>query len=210
MRVITAEQADSAGLTAVDLELPYPDATDGTRMLQDWFAAARKRGASRVGQIAVYVVQPHGDGQVECRSVFYPQHTTEPHFVPGTVQLVPVTRPVMRSVTRLENRCHMESKPVMHSETTYTMQYNSFTKSSQSVPQTHMVTRYEMQNVCRLESVTKLETHWEYTTETRYVPPRVEYLARMRLQETQPACYAAPEDATTSRVQGKLYLEKGE
>jgi hypothetical protein len=61
MRVITAEQAQEASLTPVDLELGFPDATDGTRMLQDWFAAARSRGATRVGQIAVYVVQPRGD-----------------------------------------------------------------------------------------------------------------------------------------------------
>jgi hypothetical protein len=43
----------------------------------------------------------------------------------------------------------MESKPVQHMETTYSQQYNSFTKSYSSVPHTHTVTRYEMQNACR-------------------------------------------------------------
>jgi hypothetical protein len=56
MRVITSSKAQEDGLTPVALDLPFPDATDGTRMLEDWIAAARGRGATRVGDIALYVV----------------------------------------------------------------------------------------------------------------------------------------------------------
>jgi hypothetical protein len=210
MRVITAEQAADAGLAASDLKLTFPDASDGTTMLTDWIAAARARGASRVGDIALYVVKPHDDALVECRSLFYPERTSEPHVVPGGVRFVSVTRPVLRSVTHYEYRCHMVSKPVQHMETTYTQQYNSFSKSYQSVPQTHTVTRYEMQNECRFEPQTRLETHREYTLASQYVPPRVEYLARMRLKETEPACYVPAGDEATSRVEGKIFLAQGD
>jgi hypothetical protein len=210
MRVITAKQAEEDGLATTDLTLPFPDASDGTSMLKDWIAAARRRGASRVGEIALYVVKPHEDGLVECRSLFYPEQTTEPHLVPGGLRMVPVTRPVLRSVTHYEYRCHMVSKPVQHMETTYTQQYNSFSKSYSSVPQTHMVTRYEMQNECRSEPETRLETHWEYTLESRYDPPRVEYLAKMRLKESEPACYVPTGDEATSRVEGKIFLPQGD
>jgi hypothetical protein len=207
IRVITPEQAAQAGLTPVDLDIPFAEEADGTHMLEGWVGAARSRGATRVGDLVVYVVKPHGDDLVECRSVLYPENSVAPEFVGGGYRLVPVTRPVTRYVTRYEYRCHMESKPVTHSETTYSMQYDSFSKSSRSVPQTRMVTRYEMRNECRSEPVSKLETHWEYTLEGRYEPPRVEYLARMRLKETEPACYVAPSADATSRVEGKLYLQ---
>lgn len=206
MRVITAAQAEGSNLTPVDLTVPFPDAADGTRMLEDWVAAARARGANRVGEISLYVVKPKGDDVIECRTVLYPEHTVEPTLVGGGQRLVPVTRPVLRSVTRYEYRCHMVSKPVSHMETTYSTQYDSFAKTTRSVPQSHMVTRYEMQNDCRSEPVTSMETHWEYTLESRYEPPRVEYLAKMRLKETEPACYVAPSAEAASRVEGKLFL----
>jgi hypothetical protein len=208
MRVITADKAAEDGLTSVDLELPFPDATDGTRMLEDWIAAARRRGATRIGDLTLYVVKPRDADTVECRSAFYPEETVEPRWVHGTYQSVPVSRPVMRSVTHYEYRCHMVSKPVQHMETTYTQQYNSFTKSYSSVPQTRSVTRYEMRNECRSEPETRMETHWELTFTSQYTPPRTEYLTRMRLKETEPACYVAPSAEATSRVEGKLFLSQ--
>jgi hypothetical protein len=171
-------------------------------------AAARARGASRVGDVSLYVVKPHDADIVECRTQFYPERAVEPHVVPGGVRMVSVTRPVMRSVTHFENRCYMVSKPVQHMETTYTQQYNSFARSYSSVPQMHSVTRYEMQNECRLEPQTRMETHWEYTLASQYEPARVEYLSKMRLKETEPSCYVAPTVDATSRVEGKLFLQK--
>jgi hypothetical protein len=177
-------------------------------MLEDWIAAARGRGATRVGDIALYIVKPHDEGLVECRSVLYPQETVEPRQVPGTYQSVPVSHPVTSWVTHYEQRCQIVSRPVQHMETTYTQQYNSFTKSYSSVPQMHSVTRYEMQNECRSEPVTRLETHRELTFTSQYTPPRVEYLTRMRLKESEPACYVAPSADATSRVEGKLFLSR--
>jgi hypothetical protein len=108
-------------------------------------------------------------------------------------------------VTRYENRCHMVSKPVQRTETTYTTQYDSFSKSYRSVPQTRSVTHYEMQNECRLEPVQRMETQWEYTLESRYEPPRMEYLSSKRLKQSEPVCYAAEDGAKKSRVVGKAY-----
>ena len=159
MRVITADKAAEDGLTSVDLELPFPDATDGTRMLEDWIAAARRRGATRIGDLTLYVVKPRDADTVECRSAFYPEETVEPRWVHGTYQSVPVSRPVTRWVTHYEYRCHMVSKPVQHMETTYTQQYNSFTKSYSSVPQTRSVTRYEMRNEPFLRERRPLRPH---------------------------------------------------
>ena len=99
------------------------------------------------------------------------------------------------------------SKPVMETETTYQSQYDSFSKSYRSVPQTRSVTRYRMQNECRSEPVTRTETHWEYTTQTRFIPPRTEMLVERRLTETEPVCHVAAEGAV-SRVEGKTYTAK--
>jgi hypothetical protein len=209
MQVITAEQAAQFELRPADLVLPTPDDADGTRMLDKWLDVARAHGASRVSDVALFVVRAkvestEGDGPVECRTGFYPEDGVEPRWVPSSTKQVSVSRPVQRMVTRYRQRCQMVSKPVMHTETTYTSQYDSFSKSTRQVPQTRTVTRYEMQNQCRSEPVTEMETRWEYSFETRYVPPRVEYLATKRLRETSPACYPAAEGAA-SRVEGKIY-----
>jgi hypothetical protein len=204
MQVISTEQAASAGLHGTEVSMPSADDSDGAQMLEGWLDAARARGISRVSDVTLYVVRASAEGAVECRVAFYPQDGVEPRWVPGTTKLVSVSRPVTRSVTRYEQRCRMVSKPVMRTETTYSSQYDSYSKSYRQVPQTRTVTKYEMQNECRSEPVMRMETRWEYTFERRYEAPRVEYLATKRLRETSPACYAASPGAT-SRVEGKVY-----
>lgn len=205
LQVITPEQAAEAGMVSEELVIERDAVADGTSMLDAWFEAAKANGATRVGEVAIYVRRASDDGLVECRTSLYPENTVEPHWRPGTQRLVSVTRPVTRSVTRYENRCRMVSKPVQRTETTYTTQYDSFSKRTRTVPQTRTVTRYESQNECRLEPVQRSETVWEYTTQTKYEPPRVEYLSRKRLRETEPVCYEASATPGKSRVVGKTY-----
>jgi hypothetical protein len=205
MKVLTDQQAADQGMSGEDLRIDGADGTDGTKLLQSWLNAARERGATRVGDIALYIARTNEQGLVECRTAFYPEDTVEPHWVPPTTALVSVTKPVTTLVTHYENRCRLVSKPVQRSETTYVQQYDFMTKSSRSVPQTRSVTHYEMQNECRLEPVLRSETHWQLTFEHRYVPPRVDYLAAKRLREAEPVCYAAPSPETASRVEGKIF-----
>lgn len=206
VQVLSPEQAAGAGLRAEDLRLTFADAADGTKLLERWIAAARQRGTFRVGELVLYVVQKSGGDTVECRSALYPQDSVEPHWVPGQVRVVPVTRPVTRSTTSFETRCRMVSHPVQRAETTYSSQYDSFSHSYHSVPSTHYVTSYEMRDECHSEPVTRLETTWECTFEHRYEPPRLEYLAQKKLRESQPICYVASSPQATSRVEGKLYF----
>jgi hypothetical protein len=82
------------------------------------------------------------------------------------------TVPTQKMVTRYEYRCHMVSRPVTRSETSYESEYDYVSKSTRMVPRTRMVTHYESQNECRSEPVTVSETHYETKTETRYIPPQ--------------------------------------
>jgi hypothetical protein len=207
IQVITEEQAASRNLSGVALRIDFAgDDEDGTRMVSTWLDGARRRGSHLVGAITLYVVRPRAsEGDVvECRTVFYPKDAVVPHTVPGGMHMVSVSRPVLRSVTRYEQRCQLVSQPVMRSETTYQSQYDFSSKSYRSVPQTRMVTHYEMRNECHTAPVTRLETQWEYGFETQFTPPRTEFLVRKELRETEPACYVAPEGAI-SRVEGTVY-----
>jgi hypothetical protein len=65
----------------------------------------------------------------------------------------------------------MASKPVTRTETYYEYKYDYVTKTSRSMPATRTVTRYELQNECRMAPVMKHETSYETKTETRYIPP---------------------------------------
>jgi hypothetical protein len=205
IQVITPEQAARAGLTGTALSIAYPDDSDGTSMVGKWLAAARRRGSDRVGAITIHIVRPQEQGPVECQSVLYPKDTVVPVTVPGQGQFISVPRPVQHMVMHLEQRCHLVSKPHMRMETTYTSQYDSFSKSYRSVPQTRTVTDYRMENECHLESVSRMETQWEYGLEWRYTPPRTEFLDEKQLRETDPTCQPVEDGAAVSRVEGLVY-----
>jgi len=209
IQVITNEQAVSAGLEASEAKMTFDGGEDGTEMLEKWLAVARARGVLRVGDLSVFIVGQRGAERIECVTKFYPQDTLVPTFVAGERRLVSVTRPVTRTVTRYQQRCHNVTKPVMHTETRYESQYDSFTKSYRSVPRTYTTTRYESKLECRSEPVTTTETRWEYGLETRYEPPRTEWLVAKRLRQSEPACYEAPDGAKT-RVEGTLYRPPAE
>jgi hypothetical protein len=108
-------------------------------------------------------------------------------------------------VTHYEQRCHMVSKPHMRTETTYTSQYDAFSHSTRSVPQTRMVTDYQMENECRSEPVTQMETHWEFAQEWHYTAPHTEFLTQKRLKETEPVCEVVEDPQGTGHVEGVAY-----
>jgi hypothetical protein len=134
--------------------------------------------------------------------------------------------PVTRTVSEYQNHCQMVSKPVMRMETTYTSQYDFFSKSTRMVPQTHSVMHTEMVNECRMvpvsrtvtdmqnkqecrmEPVTRTVTRFEFQFQSRFIPPRVDYLQTKKLKESAPVCYAVDEGAAAhgNRIEGRIYL----
>jgi hypothetical protein len=100
------------------------------------------------------------------------EEQTQVVYQPGRTEMHSRSVPTTKMVTRYEYRCHMVSRPVMRSETTYEYQYDYVTKSNRMVPRTRMVTKYEYQNECRSEPVMRSETQYEMKTETRYIPPQ--------------------------------------
>jgi hypothetical protein len=89
----------------------------------------------------------------------------------------------------------------------YRSQYDSFSKSTRSVPQTEHYTAYEShfecksapvtrlrsemvsKNECGFETVTRTVTRYEFQLESTYVPPQMELVTRQRLRELEPVCY---------------------
>src|SRR5579859_7167668 len=189
MRVLTEAQARREGLAGRELVVTFgEDETDGTRMLTRWFDRARAKG-SRVGDLAMYVVHDRESDAVECRTAIVPERTVEPVFTAPSTQLESVYRPVQRMVMHSQQRCQLVMHPETHSETTYTTQYDYFSKSSRTVPQTRMVTTQVMRNECHPEMVSSFETQWEWSLQSHYSPPRVDYLTTNRLREGKPVCY---------------------
>ena len=204
VRVVTDEQAAAAGLTGVELVDTFlEDETDGTRMLTHWFKHAAER-TSRVGDVAVYIVRDRESDAVECRTAIFPEQTVEPHYVPPSPILTGVYSPVTRMVTHYEQRCRLVPHQEWQTQTTYSSQYDFFSKSTRMVPQTRQVSRTTMRNECHQEAVSRMETQWQWGPQTRYSPPRVEYLSVNRLRQSEPVCYAVEKGAVT-RVVGTVF-----
>jgi len=206
MRVVSDDEAAAAGLTARDLALTFPaGGASGAEMLAQWFGRAKESGW-RVGGVAMYIVHDRENDTVECRTSIFAETSMETRFVPPSSRITNVYTPVQRLVTHMESRCQLVSHPEMHSETTYTSQYDFASKSMHSVPQTRMVTTQVMRTDCHMEPVSTFVTQWEWTPELRYTPPTTEYLATKRLREGEPACYAVQQGAVT-RVEGKVFVD---
>lgn len=241
--IVPMAEAQASGLNPVRLELGFGPDGDGTRLLVDFLTQARSRGARYASDIAFYFVTEQEGTRTECRIDIIPYDEVKQVQVPGRTENVGTMVPVSRSVTELQYRCHpatkmvtvpethmetrcrMVSKPVTRTVTTYTTQYDYFTKSSRSVPQTRTVTDYRMQNECRpesvtrmvtktqmtnecgMESVTRMVTRYEFQYQLRFVPPHLETVTTARLRETEPVCRDLTEDeeARGSRLEGSIY-----
>jgi hypothetical protein len=186
--VVAADVARTKGLASRDEVQSFGPDQDGTKLIVDFLAKARERGARYVSDIAIYFATTQEQKPVECKVAVYPADTVVPVETPAHTTLVPTQVPVMRLVTEQEYRCHFVSKPVTHTETqyeqrchmvskpvtryetTYTTQYDFATKSSRSVPQSRPVTHYESQNECRSEPVMKQVMRSEMQNQCAFEP----------------------------------------
>lgn len=90
LHVLTDDQASARGLTGDDLLFTFPeDESDGTAMLERWFARAQERG----------------------RTAIFPENVVEATYVPPTPRLQGVYKPVLRAVTHYEQRCRLVPPP---------------------------------------------------------------------------------------------------
>jgi hypothetical protein len=215
IRIITRAQAAKRGLRARRFELRFGDNQDGTRLVLDYLDQAKRSGARYVSDIAIVIATTRGGRRVLCENRLVPfakRHDYKvPHRVPARVEYRSVSKPVTRTVTEYQYRCHMVSKPVTRMETTYQYRYDYYSKTSRSVPVTRSVTRYEMQSECRSEPVTRTVTRYEHQLEAKYIPPRLEYLAAhytdFNLLESRPVCRPAKQAPAKlpHRITGLVY-----
>ncbi len=244
-QVVSAEDAAARGLEGQLAVTPFGAGEDGEKVLHDFFAAAQRRGAGYVSDVnLVFASAPEGP-PTECKVAVHPVDAVVPVQVPAGMTQVPVTTPVTRTVTdqeyrctlravpqtrtvtRQEQHCQLVAKPVVRMETIYSSQYDPFSKSMHTAPQTHSVTSSEMVNDCRMVPVTSTVTEvqnkqecamvpvthtvtrYEFHLQSSFVPARVEYLQKHRVEESAPVCYAlggAP--ARGNRVEGRVYLRR--
>ena len=241
--IVPAARAQKSGLPEARSFLAFGPDQDGTKLLADFLRKAQGRGARYASDIAFYFVTDRDGRKTECRIGIVPEDEIQTIAVPGRTEGVSQMVPVARSVTEMqyrcrltskmvtgpemhmENRCRMVSKPHTRTETTYTTQYDSFSKTTRSVPQTRMVTDYRMENECQMESVTKIVTksqmvnecgmesvtrtvmRYEFQYQTRFIPPHFASITTKKLRETEPVCRALSEgeESKGNRLEGALY-----
>jgi hypothetical protein len=188
LAIISAQAAAQRALEGHDVRTPFGEGQDGTKLLLDFLADARARGAESAGDVKLYFATSLSGQAGECRIVVQPEGALTPVEVPARTvpeselrpvqrlvteheyrcQMVP--RPATRTVTEYQNRCQMVSRPVTRMETTYTTQYDFSSHSSRSVPQMRSVTHYEMHNECRMEPVMRSVSETHLQQECRMEP----------------------------------------
>ena len=189
MVVVSADEAARRGLVAHPLSRDFGPDEDGTKLVDDLLAEAKRQGATAVSDISVSLASRAAEGPVACRTEILPETVAETRTIPGGSQLVSVQRPVQRMVTESEYRCHTTShpgdarstteyhqschtvsRPVSRTRTTYSYQYDSFTHSSRSVPHTQSYTEYQSHQECRSEPQLKTRTESVSRNECRMEP----------------------------------------
>jgi hypothetical protein len=220
IRIVKPEQALKLGLKGARFDLPFGDNQDGTKLVLDFLDEAKRAGARYVSDIRIVLVTWKGGGAIACETRLLPfvQKDAEivPHQTPARVETRSVMKPVTRTVTEYQYRCHPVTRPVTRMETTYQYQYDYASKSSRSVPVTRMVTHYEHRSECRSEPVTRTVTRYEHQLETKYIPPSLTYLKAhytdFDLIESRPVCTPTAASAARQRlphrVTGTIYVDK--
>lgn len=186
-------------------------------LLHSFLLDAQQRGAAAVSRVTLHEVDARDGRAQDCSRFFAPMGQVETRMEAVMKASVPETRTVMRTVMRTEPqseyRCHMVPRTVMRSETQWTMQYDSFTKSTRSVPVTRMVSHQEMQQECRSETTWRTVTRLEPTTELHIPPARMVWVpvshVQWRLEENPPICVDANGAAEGRWVEGLLHVAGG-
>lgn len=254
-RVVPVHEAEQSGLTGRPLAIPFAGGRDGTELVAQFFQEADRARAQMISELAIILETTQDGRPVECRTEIVPESITETQLRPGQYKTVSVQRPVqrtvteqqyrckpvmrseMRSHTEYEQRCGSVMRPVQRTRTVYSTQYDSFSKSSRSVPRTEYYTAYESHYECKSQPVTRMRsemvsrsecgyepvtrtvTRYEFQLESQYVPPHMETLTRQRLRELDPVCYeieaaaddpslAPPTRARGSRIEGRIFTKR--
>lgn len=253
-RVVPAREAEQSGLAGRSLVIPFTDGRDGTELVTRFFQDADRSGASLISELAIIIETARDGRSVACRTEIVPESVTETQLRPAQYKSVSVQRPVqkmvteqvyrckpvtrseMRSHSEREQRCGSVTRPVQRTRTVYTTQYDSFSKSSRSVPRTESYTAYESRYECKsepvtrmrsemvtktecsFESVTRTVTRYEFQLESSYIPAHMETLTRQRLRELDPVCYelelsaddpslSPPSQVRGNRIEGRIFVK---
>jgi hypothetical protein len=201
--VITPAQAQASSLSGRPFDYRFADGENGTDLIVRFLRAARAQGASYLSDIEIHLVDQKDGRWQECVTRVAPaDHGTNQSIQrmdPGHTEMQTVMRPVTRTVTEYEYRCHMVSRPHMVTHTSYESSYDSMSRSFRSRPVTRTSTEYRMENECHSEPVTRTVTRYEYQYEHRYVPPQwhteLRWISDWQLEESAPVC--APVDGAS-------------
>lgn len=212
IRIIRAEDAKARGLEGERFDFAFGDNQDGTKLVLDFLDEARQQGARYVSDIRIVIRSRRAGRLLSCESRLRPfakrESETVPHETPGHTETRYVPKLVTRTVTEYQYRCQMVSRPVTRTETTYQYQYDYLSKSSRSVPVTRTVTSTQYENQCRSEPVTRTVTRYENQLETRYIPPKLTYVAAhytdFDLIESRPQCAPSEEAPATARLPHRI------
>jgi hypothetical protein len=174
-KVVTAEQAERAGMSELTLRTPFDAGVDGTQLVEELLSRADREHVELIADLAIYLQtrDPRDGRAVECRSSIVPETVTVGREIPEHYERVQVSRPVTRTVTENEQRCLPVTKqenrmttayeqkcgsvtvPVSKTRTAYRSQYDAYTKSYRQVPYTETYTAYESRYECKTEPVTR-------------------------------------------------------
>src|SRR5262249_15601585 len=102
VRVASEEDIRGKALTSKPMSVPFGEGQDGTQLVTGFLLAAEKQGATYVTDLRIYLVSPHADAWLECRTDIVPMSTTrsEEHSVlmPGGTETYTTMRPVTQTV----------------------------------------------------------------------------------------------------------------
>lgn len=219
IRIVEAAAAEARGLRGERFDFPFGDNQDGTKLVIDYLAAARTKGASYVSDIRIVLAQPTQRCETRLIPLVRKQTYLVPKRVPGRTVRTRVQRPVTRTVTEQKYECRSVSRPVTRYETRYESSYDYSSKSYRSRPVSRSVTRYETKQECRHRPVTRTVTRYEYQYKTRYIPPKLIYLkgryTDFDMVESRPICRPATglgvagRSSSPHRITGVIYRGGG-
>lgn len=203
IRIVEAKAAQARGLRGERFDFPFGDNQDGTKLVIDYLAAARSKGASYVSDIRIVLAQRARRCETRLLPVVRKQTYLVPKRIPGRTVQKRVRKPVTRTVTEQKYECRSVSRPVTRYETRYESRYDYASKSYRSRPVSRSVTRYEHKQECRYRPVTRTVTRYEVQFQTRYIPPKLIYLkgryTDFDMVESRPICSGVARLATMGR-----------
>jgi hypothetical protein len=216
--LITHEEAERRGLRSQRMSMRFGANQDGNELAHRFLASAAARGASWVSDLEVHLTAGTPDQPVVCITRLEAQGRSETVARQQLVYRPPenklVMKPVTRTVTEMEYRCQMKSKPHTEMKTSYESSYDFSCKCTRSRPVTKWVHTTRMENECRHEPRTRTVTRYEHQWEQQYRPPEWQTVfareTRFDLAESPPSCAPLPPEveARGNRLRGVIWFER--